>query len=99
MKVAATALLRCKDDWHPARETEVLLTRRRPFVRWHVHGGKLEAGEDFVEAAGRETQQDRHAASGAAAGGDGRRRRAAAGAVCDLQLEGRAARRGAGEGV
>ena len=22
MKVAATALLRCKDDWHPARDTE-----------------------------------------------------------------------------
>ena len=58
MQVAATALLRCKDDWHPARETEVLLTRRRPPGRWHVHGGKLEAGEDFMEAAGRETWQE-----------------------------------------
>ena len=25
MKVAATALLRCKDDWHPARDTNRLL--------------------------------------------------------------------------
>ena len=48
--MAATALLRCKDDWHPARDTEALLTRRRPCARWHVHGGKLGDGEVFVQA-------------------------------------------------